>query len=140
MDSKRALMVEKLNEAKNEIIRQAQLNKELKESKKKGDEKYREACIYAAHYYSDNLIDEIHNKSTAILKTNDFAPNEYKKRFSDIATIKVTDIEFLNKREDEIAEIEQQLSEPLLSDDRNKLSKWVVNLVDALHGSNCNDN
>ncbi len=141
MDNTKALMLDKLNEAKKEIVRQAELNKELNESKKRADEKCREVCILAANHYSVNLIDEIHNKSTTILKTNDFEPTEFKNRFADITTIKLSDIEFLNDREEEIARVEQQLGDLSASENqKRKLDNWLINIIDSLNRSNINDN
>ena len=96
---------------KQAIIREGELEKQLNEEKKKEKEKFRQARIIAANYYTPDLIDQIYEKSVNILKVKDFDPEAYKERFSDIEKISLSDIEFLNDKQEEIQKAERMLSE-----------------------------
>lgn len=111
MDQVKASMLEKLSEMKQAIIREGELEKQLNDEKKKEKEKFRHARIIAANYYTPDLIDQIYEKSVNILKVKDFDPEAYKERFSDIEKISLSDIEFLNDKQEEIQKTERMLSE-----------------------------
>ena len=106
MDQVKASMLEKLSEMKQAIIREGELEKQLNNEKKKEKEKFRQARIIAANYYTPDLIDQIYEKSVNILKVKDFDPEAYKERFSDIEKISLSDIEFLNDKQEEIQKTE----------------------------------
>ena len=87
-------------------------------------EKFREARIIAANYYTPELIEKIYEQSVSILKVKDFDPEVYKERFSDIEKITLSDIEFLNDKQAEIQKALKMLSE------KNDVRKEYKPLID----------
>lgn len=124
VDQVKASMLEKLSEMRQAIMREGELEKQLNEEKKKEKEKFREARIIAANYYTPELIEKIYEQSVSILKVKDFDPEVYKERFSDIEKITLSDIEFLNDKQAEIQKALKMLSE------KNDVRKEYKPLID----------
>jgi hypothetical protein len=135
MNNTKALMIEKLNAHKVELIHQGELGKKLDQSKKKGNEFFSEACVYAANYYTETYITELHSKTIKVLKKDDFLPQDYILKFKNAETIKKEDIEFLNERANEIFKIEQNLSNSSFPEKKmNRFREWLIGVADSLNG------
>lgn len=92
------------------VIEIGKHEKAIEDLKEKSVNELKLLIVFAAHYYSEEKIRELHHNTVQILKCSDFDPEEYIAIFSDSSKIKLKHIHFLLQRQKLLTTVQQTLN------------------------------
>lgn len=128
-DRAEKVLFEGMETLHNNVIQIGHYQKEIKKIEDESQKLAKEIVVPAAHYYNKERIRELHQNTIALLKCNDFDPEEYIAIFSDSSKIKLEHIHFLWKRQKQLADLKQILN---VREDEKSNTKKDSKLFDAL--------
>lgn len=136
-------MIEMLQMQKQELITQADYQKKIAESRERQNEYNSGACKFGAHYYNDERIDDIKNRSIKFFKSDDVDSDRLKNDFKDAKNIKSEDLNFLYRREEDLNKFEDEIKtydgEPF-PERKKGIRKYMIDFVNVINGGGSNDN
>lgn len=138
-DSAFEALLEAIEETNHNDIAIAQYQKEICKLNNKKEANARTERILATRYFTNEKINEIHQKSVDLLNCNDFDQEEYAQIFSDISNVERKHISFLVHRQQEINEVEFKINSSCKDSKNKKINNLLIALADIFSGGDSND-
>lgn len=133
--------IEIMNEDEEHI---AEVARELDLLKRKKEKDFKRVRQYAANYFTEDKISELHRLNQDVLKSSDFNKEEYIEIFSDNTKIRIGDIDFLIEIQNNIIEVQEKLNsnKELSSEDQvqvrgvAKIMSTIADILSRKDGAN----